>query len=276
MPGWIGNVGEEDVGEEWEKKLSIDQFGSLEEGTDVVLRPSSWKTPVRFHRAARSHWEHIPVGSPKNELSEKEIISRDSRIAAQIDCAAGSYLACCEAFEGIFSVPSIHCVHVVVTTSDGNVLVGKRSMESEYFPGAYALSFEEQVRVDDLDEGDAVLNTIRRGLREEFGVDVSEREITINGLSLGLEWPGVNAVMMAWVEIGLILGKDHLSGGDNELDVADLIPISESRNLVKRDNIGFLYSGTEMGMLGAPEDHCPELHPTSVARIGLLGGKEIN
>jgi hypothetical protein len=87
--------------------------------------------------------------------------------------------------------PGILCTHNVLMTSDHWLLLCLRSPRTDFFPNSWSLSFEEQAEVGGGPDGKqidaSVGDTARRGVREEFGEQVSQgiRQITL--LALGRE-----------------------------------------------------------------------------------------
>lgn len=68
--------------------------------------------------------------------------------------------------------PNNLCLHAVVTTSDGKLLLTRRSAKVEYFPGRWSLSIEEQLAARDLepDDGAVMRRWVTRALTEELGL----------------------------------------------------------------------------------------------------------
>lgn len=68
--------------------------------------------------------------------------------------------------------PNNLCLHAVVTTSDGKLLLTRRSTKVEYFPGRWSCSIEEQLAARDLepDDGAIMRRWVTRALTEELGL----------------------------------------------------------------------------------------------------------
>lgn len=84
--------------------------------------------------------------------------------------------------------PGNACVHGIVETRDGRILLCLRRPGAAYFPVCWSGSFEEQIRLDVPGEpGDAnALATTERALKEEFGINPDEID-AVRIMALGIE-----------------------------------------------------------------------------------------
>jgi isopentenyldiphosphate isomerase len=87
------------------------------------------------------------------------------------DHAQRSALARAAVSDGRVEFPNNLSLHAVITTSDGKLLLTRRSSKVEYFPGRWSCSIEEQLAARDLhpDDGAAVRRWVTRMLTEELG-----------------------------------------------------------------------------------------------------------
>lgn len=91
-------------------------------------------------------------------------------------------------------LPGIAVVHAIIITSDQTVIAAQRSAQTSYRPLHWSISFEEQLNDKDVNQkGDPFSAAARRGLKEEFGVDVAAQDIVplatvmqVDVLNLGL------------------------------------------------------------------------------------------
>jgi hypothetical protein len=93
--------------------------------------------------------------------------------------------------DGWETYPGLLCTHNVLMTSDHWLLLCLRSARTDFFPNSWSLSFEEQVEVGDCgtskQEDASVGDTVRRGVRQEFGEMVSQQLRQVTLLALGRE-----------------------------------------------------------------------------------------
>jgi len=68
--------------------------------------------------------------------------------------------------------PHALCLHMVVVTNDGKVLITKRAPDVEYYPNTWSCSIEENMALKDLEDGaeGAALRWVKRALLEELGL----------------------------------------------------------------------------------------------------------
>ena len=77
---------------------------------------------------------------------------------------------------GRVDFPNLAVLHLTVATSDGHVLLTKRSHKVAYHPGTWSCSIEEQLSSGDLmqDEREVTAHWVRRALVEELGLTASQ------------------------------------------------------------------------------------------------------
>ncbi len=102
--------------------------------------------------------------------------------------------------QGEISFPSSFCMHAVVTTKDGRVLVTKRAPKVEYSPGTWSVSVEEQLSADDFRSGarGVVKRWTQRLLLEELAIQpVDYDSEALRLLSVFLEVDTMNCSVAA-------------------------------------------------------------------------------
>jgi hypothetical protein len=151
----------------------------------------------------------------------------------------------------------------VVLLADDHLVEGKRKPTLHYAPGAWAASFEEQMQREDVELGEGIRTCLMRGFDEEFGVKLTSEDVTIQALSLGIEWDLTNYVVLVMAR--LTLGLDEfwrraLAGEqDHELEMIATMPLKARLANVGRDDLGFWV-----------DKEPRKLHPTTAARLALL------
>jgi 8-oxo-dGTP pyrophosphatase MutT (NUDIX family) len=96
-------------------------------------------------------------------------------------------------------LPGLAVVHVITVTADGQVLMTQRSATVAYAPLHWSASFEEQVTDQDAAAGSAIFEeTARRGLREEFGIDVNPENVRL--ISVILQMDNLNLAPVVFIE----------------------------------------------------------------------------
>lgn len=198
-------------------------------------------------------------------------------------------------------VPSITVAHCAVVTSDGWILLARRSSGRDYFPRAWSVSFEEQVDIgsavsEDGSGDQTVWDTVTRGLAEEFGVHrnlVDFVRVLCVGRECVLAPTGLvaNAAIVCyarlripladlWVTLEDFAGPIDRSENDawaairakDPTQLAETTSPSGARNVLTLSDISRI-RGVELeifsGSLPEAADGVLEWHPTGPARLGL-------
>lgn len=99
------------------------------------------------------------------------------------------------------------CMHAVVITSDGKVLLTQRSSKVSYYPRAWSVSVEEQLsELDDpaSAEGGVVLRWAKRALREELSVLEEHYDVrNLRALAVFLEGEILNCSLATLLPLGI-------------------------------------------------------------------------
>ena len=200
MPTWMTeqelNL---DVGEELERKVRVGSLGGM-----LTFANGTWKDPVRMHRAvqARTKFGYRRGENPRQPAMQDRVEEGERFVKSvddQLEALGHLQSAFEDAVQGKLSFPNIAVVHVVLVSSDGQILEAQRGMNTAYAPGAWSCSFEEQMIQRDFEKGVPVLETVIRGLREEFGFVGQESLLEIRSIKLSLEWSLANPAIMTVV-----------------------------------------------------------------------------
>jgi hypothetical protein len=168
------------VGPAWEPKYRFTEVRTNPDRTvEVALSETSWPEGAGFHAALR-------------RLATQPLTTHDELLH--------QYL------RGQASLPGLASVHVMVVSSDRQVLMARRGRSSAYAGGRWSVSFEEQLTATDLRPVQmAPVNAARRGLEEELGDRVAPDTAAIRILALLLETAILNTSFVMLVE----LSQDH-------------------------------------------------------------------
>lgn len=119
-----------------------------------------------------------------------------------------------EAIEsGSIAFPNSFCMHCVVVTKDGKLLVTKRPPphKTDYHPNAWSVSLEEQLHVDDQVKPGIegfMLRWAKRFLREELAVpEENYEESNLRALSIFLEADILNCAIAAVFRLSITSGE---------------------------------------------------------------------
>jgi hypothetical protein len=192
-------------------------------------------------------------------------------------------------------------VHCFVVTSDGWIILARRSAIRNYYPRAWSASFEKHVILaspfDLTPSGDVtILDTVARGLLDEFGVassHIRSAKVVSVGRECVLAPTGliINLAVIGSVFIGLTLEevwsslKDLSSAIDrteNDAWVGLRVDIPERlADIVASSRLGSMWTISNLnGLIGVELDIYNRSlreagegillwHPTSAARLGL-------
>lgn len=273
QPEWLGP--EErlvEVGPELERKFV---FVSCDKQA-IVTAPSTWTAPRRLHKAmlhrtdffnrVASHLKEPFKMRPVESSKKKSDPCWQARFKKDLDAHIEGIMHTYANFEGLTDavLPGIAVLHALVCTKDGCIVEGQRSFRSEYMPGAWAITFEEQFKGEDFETDDPVMTCFRRGLQEEFGVPTDVNRDSVTALAFGVEWDIQNTCLAIAVVVPLTL-KEFKSYALKELTDEEITTVRFSEKHM------FLHSITRspIGFVRGP--HCDEArHPTSVARLALI------
>jgi hypothetical protein len=162
------------VGEGREKKY---RFTSLRQTAQselaVEMAETTWEIGAGFHYLLLNKPERVAQASNKRWIEPVPL--------------------------GSDRIPGLAVVHCIVVTSDGTILLAKRSDNVRYAPSRWSASFEEQITEDDLKQGsDVAAAAARRGFLEEFGIKISDLSGHMTVLSALLEMNNLNlAIVLA-------------------------------------------------------------------------------
>jgi hypothetical protein len=270
MPGWLSeNEKSVEVGKEIERKLV---FVSLSHDRETIsAAPSTWAKPRRFHAALlerRDFFSRLAVqrkAEPTMRPEEYSVSKNAPRwqhqeregFAAHIEGVLRSYAA----FESGTVLPGIACLHAIVRTNDGLVLEAQRSHLAHYAPGAWACSFEEQFKREDLEAEDPIMACFQRGLEEEFKISVNIDREAVVALMYGVEWDIQNYCILIAVDLPYAKAELNVVINPKEIEQYRFIREEEAQQRVGRSAIGFVYNKDTKG---------EALHPTSLARLSML------
>jgi hypothetical protein len=136
-----------DAGPNIEEKYRVSGITSTVDGLQIQLSPITWHLGQSFHRAIMEQ--------------PGKFIRIAGRQPVPIPLGASRF-------------PGLAVVHCIVVTADRQILLSQRSDTVAYDPLHWSASYEEQVTTEDFDGTDSVFQRCaRRGLREEFGIDVA-------------------------------------------------------------------------------------------------------
>jgi hypothetical protein len=151
--------------------------------------------PAPSSRQPRAAFEHM-TGFTSDVPTELHVAPIELSLMRQVEVYWKEFLQSnprCSAFGvvGLQPIPSITVVHCFVVTSDGWIILARRSAGRNYYPRAWSASFEKHVLLgfgqDSASVGDGtVLDTVARGLSDEFGIAASSIR-SANVVSIGRE-----------------------------------------------------------------------------------------
>lgn len=94
--------------------------------------------------------------------------------------------------KGRLPFPGLICVHTLLVTQDNWVIISLRSQHTSFFRESWSASFEEQVEIGHpvgaVQTDMALHDTIVRGLKEEFGSELSSFDLTTTCMAVGREY----------------------------------------------------------------------------------------
>ncbi|HBE69752.1 MAG TPA: hypothetical protein DDW52_16525 [Planctomycetaceae bacterium] len=143
--------------ENWEQKYRFTSIKCAGQRFVATLAETTWSLAQHFHEALRltpEKWLHTMEGSK--------------------DWIEPLPLGACQ-------LPGLAVVHAIAVTADQppRTLLARRSQKSEYAPGHWSLSFEEQLTDRDFHAQATFKNCALRGLEEEFGIPAHECSFTL-------------------------------------------------------------------------------------------------
>jgi hypothetical protein len=185
----------------------------------------------------------------------------DAMIARHVATAAWSYTWLERLLGGNVNLPGLGVVHVLVETTDGQLIEGRRSSQSAAHPGVWAPTFEEQIKADEVVLPDALIEIIRRGLAEEYHLALPPRDIEMKSASIIVEWPVLNLGICCHVAVTRP-SADFLKSQD------DPQPELIERRASARDKRLRNLVQSEIGYWSL--DDADKWHPTSAVRLALL------
>lgn len=271
MPTWMTeNELAEDVGEEREKKV---RFGS--QSGLLCFAEGTWKDPMRIYRAIRARMEfglqrwQNPRPPKIDDAKEAARLARQQGVdfARSADKRLEVLGHLGEVVEATYArtlrTPNIAVVHVIITSADEHLLQAQRSFDSEFAPGAWSISFEEQMKQEDFASSDPVMSTIQRGVEEEFGFVAAENSLVLQDLRLSIECDSANLAIMAVVGTSLTAAefdaRCEASRADGEVHGQSWRSADAALSDINRSSAGYWYSAN-------PSTN----HPGNVMRLAML------
>ena len=202
---------------------------------------------------------------------------------------------------GFQPIPSILVAHCILMTVDGWVILTRRSASRYYYPRAWSASFEKQASLGPQPiarpSGErTMLDTIARGLSEEFGIvrsQILSAEVISVGRECALAPSGIvlNAAAICSVSVSLTLEQvwdtlsilnDAKNTGENDSWIGLQVDVPRRLGeIVSASRLGSIWTmsdltrlpGVNMSIFGGSLEEAREgillWHPTSAARLGL-------
>jgi len=213
------------VGADLETKYRIAAIDSASAPVTVALAETTWREAAAFHRALR----RLEVDAPEK---------LDGLLGAWFDHRP---------------LPGVASVHVIVITSDRQVVLAQRGEATIYAARRWSASFEEQISDSDFltEPDDVFAAAARRGFGEELGDATAI--VNVEHLGAIMEMPLLNPSIVSVVRLSLSFSEVH-DGWHHlpeprELAALKAVPLAELDN----DSL-----------------HHRNLHPTSEIRLAML------
>jgi hypothetical protein len=162
---------------------------------------------------------------------------------------------------GTAVLPNIACVHGIILTADGYLLLAQRTSGASYAPNSWSASFEEQLTTVDLrDLAQPFHRAAQRGALEEFGCEVDLARIHLVTVILELEI--LNLALVAILETEQPLEQirrrwQTSPRPSHATEIADIDGVRASPESLKE-------------LAASKEYRDNPLHPTSDLRADLL------
>lgn len=168
----IQRLADLDVGPELEMKYRCTDISyRADHSLEIFLTPTTWSDSNKFYAALRY---------------DRRATSHDSTGAWIEPVPLGRTV-----------LPGIAAVHGIVLTADDQVLLAQRNTDVSYAPLHWSASFEEQLNEHDLGaDEDPFTHAARRGLREEFAIDIDPFRISALSALLQLDLLNLGMVML--------------------------------------------------------------------------------
>jgi len=238
---FLDRVGEQSTGRGLEKKYRVTRLQRRADGAMAAdVAETSWELGAGFHMALRN---------PRNHASPPLALWRWVE----------------EALAGRPRLPGIAVVHGLLLTSDHKLLLAERSHRRvTYAPGHWSASFEEQITQSDFAVGDEAADwASRRGVREEFGLELPTRREAVQVISALFELDSLNLGIVALVRPGV------------EAAAIEARWRAEPRptHAWEAEQIRFIEASPELlraASRGQADDLPQPLHPTSRLRMAML------
>jgi hypothetical protein len=230
----LAEIESENVGPNREPKYRFSDLKSIGGVLNISLAPTTWQLGKNFHNAVRKH--------PDRFLRD-----------------AGRWLVPLPLGEA--RLPGLAVVHVILLTVDNRLLLAQRSAKLAYAPLHWSVSFEEQVTEPDVRDGSRVFHrAARRGMVEEFGIDVDPSRIHL--ISAFLEMDNLNLAAVVLIDAKQTLEQIRQSWSGEPrpshaweaeaLDGTDADPVALD------------------ALAGGAEFRLEPLHPTARVRCAML------
>jgi hypothetical protein len=235
------------VGSGWEMKYRVavlKQIPHAHPVLQVVFVPISYEESAGFHH------------SLKEAATQRDdpVLALKERWASQL------------VQPGTYHLPGVAGVHVTVTTSDGQIILCRRSARAEYHPSHWSVSFEEQINEKDQLFGNAALAAAAiRGLQEEFVPDHTLKPENVNMLGVFVEYGILNLGFLMYIETSFCfdeIRRNWAAGPKDKWEATAVV--GEPLTL---GNVVRLLKSTDYGKTS---DGVSRFHPTSKYRLLLV------
>ena len=209
----------------------------------VVFAPITYEEGTGFHRSL------VEATAERDDLA----LALRERLANQL------------VQPGRYSVPGVAVVHTIVITSDGYVILCRRSPHTGYHPLRWSVSFEEQINQKDLAFGNAALSAAAvRGFQEEFAPGHAMMPESVCILGIFLEYGILNVSVCAYIETSLSFNEIKFNWNRKAKDKWEAVTVvGEPFTL---GNIAKLLRASKYGEIIEEKDR---FHPTSKYRLLL-------
>lgn len=250
-----------DSGPEKERKVALDLWEANRTDTArLSLSASTWRMPHTFHVSVGNALANVPVTSRK-ALGDRTA-EHDHAVTRQVSTVAHCHRLYELFLQGAPPHPHILCLHAIVITADDRKIVrARRSQSADYHAGLWSLTFEEQVREEDLAlDTNLVRGVAIRGLEEEFGLDLQPDQVVISDVVAMLEWPSLNICLTACIELACV-SEDVIDAGgtDGELIDVEALPFRATLSELAKPYPGVFVDGSGS-----------DIHPTALFRLAYL------
>lgn len=227
---FLERSGPQATGAGLEAKVRAVRCSVRDEQVEIAFAPTTWELGRAFHLALLSSPELPPFAQHWLE----------------------------SALEGQPLTPGLGAVHGLIVTSDGALVLMRRAAGVLYRPLHWAATFEEQMIAEDCRGDDALDAAIRRGVREELGLDTARARVEF--LMPLVELETLNFACLSLVRAAETARevRERAARAVDAVDVASLDFVAAEPGRLR-----------ELAARGGAPAHTP-LHPTSELRLLAL------